>query len=435
MRFHRERVIIALLSISPIACRAEPEAALQVHDVAFSAEQVSRLTPEQRRSLADLAALGVAVARDEFGAVVEPLPEHAAERARANHLPWFLAAGELNLDEPEMRRAYAANPEWELSVRHIVRLVPRGAAAEERRQARERVEEARRRALTGEDFGALAGEYSEEPGAAERGGLLQPGRAGTWVEPFWYTALALEPGQISPVIETEYGYHVLRLDGRAPVPFEEADRAAVLRRVIPESQASAAMQRWMAEREGAVRPDRDAILAARRLLLDGEAPDTLVLVRWEPGVPGAEAGEYTAHDLALFRASLDGEELERLDGEADEGFVARVTRDAEEAMWARTAARLGAPAPERTAEEVRLRWQARSARWAEGLGFRRGMGAEEIRDASLRALAARGQEARITRMELIGLRPLLRQRYRVSGDALPSAASISSPTPYIAITG
>ena len=54
-------------------------------------------------------------------------------------------------------------------------------------------EEARQRALAGEDFAALAGEYSEEPGAAERGGLLQPGREGTWVDPFWQAALALVP--------------------------------------------------------------------------------------------------------------------------------------------------------------------------------------------------------------------------------------------------
>jgi hypothetical protein len=115
------------------ACRAEPEAALRVGDIGYPAEQVGRLTPEQLRSLADLTAFGVAVSRNELGAVVEPLAERARERARANHLPWFLAARRMNLDEAQMRQAYTQNPELELTVRHLVRLVPRWASAEERR--------------------------------------------------------------------------------------------------------------------------------------------------------------------------------------------------------------------------------------------------------------------------------------------------------------
>jgi hypothetical protein len=429
MRFSIHWFLPPILLLAPLACRAEPEAALQVGGVGYPAEQVGRLTPEQLRSLADLTAFGVAAARNEVGAVIEPLAERASERARANHLPWFLAAREMNLAEAEMRQAYARDPELEVTVRHLVRLVPRWAPAEERRQARATAEEARQRALAGEDFAALAGEFSEEPGAAERGGLLQPGREGTWVDPFWQAALALEPGGISPVVETEYGYHVLRLEGREAVPFEEANRAAVLRRVIPEPQAMAAMQRWMEEQGGALHLERNRVLAARALLQAGEAPDTLVLARWPAGAAGGEPGRYTARDFALFRAALDGEGLEQLDAAGEDALAGRVEQDAREAMWADMARGLGAPAPERAADEVRLRWQARATRWAEGLGFRQGMTEEEVRAAALRALAGRGQEARLTRMELVGLRPLLWQRYEVSGSALPSpTASNSSAT-------
>ena len=52
--------------------------------------------------------------------------------------------------------------------------------------------------------------------------LLRPGREGSWVSEFWTAALALEPGEISPVTETQYGFHVLRLEDRRPVSFEEA---------------------------------------------------------------------------------------------------------------------------------------------------------------------------------------------------------------------
>jgi hypothetical protein len=425
----RGRYLLVPLLLGPLACRAEPEAALRVGGIGYPSEQVARLTPEQLGSLADLTAFGLATARGELGALAEPLADRAAERARANALPWALAARELDLGEAELRQAYAAAPEWELTVRHLVRLVPRWATPEERQQARARAEEARQRAVAGEDFAALAGEYSEEPGAAERGGLLQPGREGTWVDPFWNAALALQPGGISPVVETEYGYHVIRLEDRQPVPFEEADRATLLRRAVTEDRASAAMERWLGEHPEQLRIDRTAVLTARGLLTLGEVPDTLVLARWAAPVNGGQEGRYTARDLALFRASLDGEELERLDAAEESGYVGRVERDAQEAIWADAAGRLGVePAEREAASERRIR-EARMTRWAEGLGFRRGMAEEEIRATALRALAGRGQEARITRMELVGLRPLLWQRYEVSGPALPfPTASSSSPT-------
>jgi len=429
------RLTLFLALILPLACRAEPDAALRVEGVAYTAEQVGRLTPEQLRVLADMTAFGLAASREELDALAEPLGERAGHRARANQLPWFLAARQLNLAESELRRAYEADPERELTVRHIVRLAPRWAAPEERQRARTVAEEARQRALAGEDFASLAGELSEEPGAAERGGRLQPGREGTWVDPFWRAALALEPGGISPMVETEYGYHVLRLDDRQPVPFEEADRAAVLRRAIPEAHASQAMEEWMIRNAAALEVDRHAAITARALLQVGEAPDTLVVARWRTDV-GQTDGRYTAWDLALFRASLDGEQLERLDGTTEDGFVGRIENDAREAMWAHEAEQLGAASGEVAAGEARRAWQTHAVRWAQGLGFRAGMTDDEIRATALRALAARGQEARIIRMEIVGMRPLLWERYDVGGSALPSpTASSNSPTRNSEITG
>src|SRR5690606_39027311 len=142
------------------------------------------------------------------------------------------------LAETDLREAYASAPEWELEVRHIIRLVDEAAPAQVRQQAQAEAEEVLRRARAGEDFAALAAEWSEEPGAGARGGLLHPGREGTWVDPFWEAAVALEPGEISGVVESQYGFHVLKLDDRRPVPFDEADRAALLRRVVPVATAS-----------------------------------------------------------------------------------------------------------------------------------------------------------------------------------------------------
>ena len=68
---------------------------------------------------------------------------------------------------------------------------------------------------------------------------------------FWSAALALEPGDISPVTETQYGYHILKLEERKVVPFTEA-RSVVGREVADRIEdPNAVLEEWMAELERA----------------------------------------------------------------------------------------------------------------------------------------------------------------------------------------
>jgi len=74
------------------------------------------------------------------------------------------------------------------------------------------------RAKAGEDFAALANEFTEDPGnkgekGDAQGGLYKDVKKGKMVPVFEEAALALEPGQISPnLVESDFGYHIIKLE-------------------------------------------------------------------------------------------------------------------------------------------------------------------------------------------------------------------------------
>lgn len=410
------RILLTVLLLTA-ACSDEPEAALEVGGAGFAASEIQGLSDDQLALLADIAAFATLVADDALDTLVAPLARHEAHRARLRALPYELAARDLPADS--LRAVYARDPDLELTVRHVVRLVPRWADDAARAEARSAAAEAERRARAGEDFGALAAELSEEPGAGRRGGLLEPGREGSWVDPFWEAALALQPGEISPVIETEYGFHVLRLDDRRALPFEEADRLPLLRQAVTPTAARLAMEAWVATQPPVVL-DPPAVSAARRALEAGSAPDSIVISR------SAEGDVFHAGRLALSWASLDAERRAELARADDAAFGMWAQDEARQSLWSDAAERLGVEPPAAAATEAAGRWRARLAAHAGALGLREGVPADRLAAVSLAALAARGQDAMIARAELPALRPLLREIYPVSAASGTSSEMRSS---------
>lgn len=83
--------------------------------------------------------------------------------------------------------------------------------AEEKAFARAKLAGIRKRIIDGSDFATMARIYSEDPGSAAKGGELGDFARGMMYPEFEAAAFALQAGEISPIIETEAGFHILLL--------------------------------------------------------------------------------------------------------------------------------------------------------------------------------------------------------------------------------
>jgi peptidyl-prolyl cis-trans isomerase C len=165
------------------------------------------------RSALDTTLAGIGVTYDQLrGSVAE------ADLAQV-----FIASQidpKVSVSDEDVAAFYAGNPDMfeqpeQIHARHIIMRAAPDDPQEDRDAARARAAAARERALAGEDFSALAGELSEDE-SASRGGDLGFLSRRNITGPFADAAFALDDGAISEVVETDFGYHVIKVDEKRP---------------------------------------------------------------------------------------------------------------------------------------------------------------------------------------------------------------------------
>jgi len=128
-------------------------------------------------------------------------------------------AGQVEVDEEALRQ------EWQNRGRDADRRVSHIMASHNgertREEAVERLEAVRQRLAEGDDFEALALEYSDDPASAEQGGDLGVISRGFFGDAFDDAAFALAPGQVSGIVETSSGLHLIKVTGLDQPSFEE----------------------------------------------------------------------------------------------------------------------------------------------------------------------------------------------------------------------
>ncbi len=121
----------------------------------------------------------------------------------------------VTFDDAELEAFYRRNldrfevPE-QVRAAHILVRVPSGSSDALKTQKRARAEQLLAEVKAGKDFAALARSASEDPGSAAQGGDLGSFPRGAMVPSFEQAAFALKEGEISGVVETQFGYHIVK---------------------------------------------------------------------------------------------------------------------------------------------------------------------------------------------------------------------------------
>jgi len=169
------------------------------------------------------------------------------ESISLRYLPYRIAdyAAKMPVSDAEISEYYDLHKNSEFSreeqvaARHILIRVAKDADEATKKAARDKIDAIAKRLAAGENFEAVAKAESQDPGSAEKGGDLGYFGHGRMVPAFEKAAFALEPGKISDVVESDFGFHILQVYDKKPAgvaPLEEVKDE--IRKDIAEQKAS-----------------------------------------------------------------------------------------------------------------------------------------------------------------------------------------------------
>jgi peptidyl-prolyl cis-trans isomerase D len=192
--------------------------------------------------------------------------------------------------------------EKQVRARHI--LIKAAADADEatKAAARKKAEAALARATKGEDFAKLARALSEDTGSAAQGGDLGYNKRGKMVAPFDDAQFALKAGELSSVVESRFGYHVIKVEGvrEGDVPLDEAKGELALEQLKNEraqAMAKAAAEQTLAELKAGTTVEELEPRLVREKETGGDRPlaplvkETRPFGRGATPIPGLDNGE------------------------------------------------------------------------------------------------------------------------------------------------
>ncbi|MBW1648478.1 MAG: peptidylprolyl isomerase [Deltaproteobacteria bacterium] len=182
-------------------------------------QKIQAQIDEMSQSFEDKAAFDLALAN--AGLSREALTERLRRQMAIQQLIEDKIVAGVTVAEGRAEEFYKANPEIfaqpeQVRARHILIRTGAEADAAAKAEARKQIDEIRQKAIDGEDFAALAKTHSQDPGSKENGGDLGFFARGQMVKPFEDTAFALKENEVSQVVESPFGFHIIQVTGRKP---------------------------------------------------------------------------------------------------------------------------------------------------------------------------------------------------------------------------
>jgi peptidyl-prolyl cis-trans isomerase C len=193
-----------------------------------TAADVEARMSQMRRGFPDEDAFKQGVAAQ--GLTVEQLQRQARTDLEISKLLDAEVNAKVSVQDAEVDAFYKQNIERfkegeTVHASHILLGVPQNADAAQKGQTRAAAEALLKKIRAGADFGALARQQSQDSDSARNGGDLGFFPKGQMTPAFEAAAFALKPGGVSRVVETPFGFHIIKLHARRPprtVPFAEA---------------------------------------------------------------------------------------------------------------------------------------------------------------------------------------------------------------------
>lgn len=164
----------------------------------------------------------------------------------------------IQVGEKEMREYYAANPtkygaEEQFRARHIFFRLGKDATSQDIRRVMMTAANVLFEARSGKDFAELARKNSDDPGAKTDGGDLGTFKKGEMLPEIEATVLKMKPGEISELVVTTAGIHIIKLEERTagkPKPFEEVK--GEIEETLYRKKSEDRFNQWLADlRKGA----------------------------------------------------------------------------------------------------------------------------------------------------------------------------------------
>jgi hypothetical protein len=171
----------------------------------------------------DYILLATAAAQDSTlaGLDLEPLLRPFMEQEVVTKLRDNVIQVSADMSDDELRAMYERDqPSTEVRARHILFRAGMEATPAQRDSIMTRARDVRAQIVAGADFAEMARQHSEDPGSAQQGGDLDYFGRGQMVVPFEEAAFALQAGEVSEVVESPFGLHIIKVEDKRSPPFE-----------------------------------------------------------------------------------------------------------------------------------------------------------------------------------------------------------------------